>query len=45
MKQMNGSTTKSVVTSTIILLLIVTGSVFSIAEEKDGVSKVVFYVA
>ena len=45
MKQMNGSITKSLVTSTIIFLLIVTGSVFSLAEEKAGASKVVFYVA
>ena len=42
---MKGSKSKSVVTSAIIFLLIVTGSVFSFAEEKDGVAKVVFYVA
>lgn len=45
MKQMNGSITKSVVASAIIFLCIVTGSVFSLAEEKADVSKVVFYVA
>jgi hypothetical protein len=45
MKQMNGSITKPVVASAIIFLLIVTGSVFSLAAEKAGVSKVVFYVA
>ena len=31
--------------SAMIFLLLVTGSVFSHAEEKAGVSKVVFYVA
>ena len=45
MKQMHGSITKSVAASAILILLIVTGSVFSLAEEKAGVSKVVFYVA
>jgi predicted hydrocarbon binding protein len=45
MKQMNRSITKSVVASVIIVLLIVTGSVLSLAEEKTDVSKVVFYVA
>jgi hypothetical protein len=45
MKQMNGPITKSLVTSAMIFLLIATGSVFSLAEEKTDVSKVVFYVA
>jgi hypothetical protein len=45
MKQMNGSITKSLVMSAMIFLLLVTGSVFSHAEEKAGVSKAVFYVA
>jgi hypothetical protein len=45
MKQMNGPITKSLIASAIIFLLIATGSVFSPAEEKVGVSKVVFYVA
>ena len=31
--------------SAMIFLLLVTGSIFSNAEEKTGVSKVVFYVA
>jgi hypothetical protein len=45
MKQMNGPITKSLVAFAIIFLFIVTGSLFSFAEEKAGVSKVVFYVA
>jgi hypothetical protein len=44
-KRMKGSITKSVVASAAIFLLIVTGSVFSLAAEKAAVSKVVFYVA
>ncbi len=45
MKQLNGSITKTLVMSAMIFLFLVTGSIFSNAEEKTGVSKVVFYVA
>jgi hypothetical protein len=45
MRLMNGPITKSLLASAIIFLLIITGSLFSLAEEKAGVSKVVFYVA
>ena len=45
MKRMNGSITKSVAASAVIVLLIVTGSVFSLAAEKGETSKAVFYVA
>ena len=45
MKQMHGAIANPEVASAILFLLIVTGSVFSLAEEKAGVSKVVFYVA
>jgi hypothetical protein len=45
MKQMHGSITQTVVASAAIVLLILTGSVFSLAAEKGEVSKAVFYVA
>jgi hypothetical protein len=45
MKKLNGSITKSVAAAAVIVLLIATGSVFSLAEEKAGISTVVFYVA
>ena len=45
MKQMNGSRTKSVVASAVIVLLIATGSAFSLAAEKGETSKAVIYVA
>jgi hypothetical protein len=45
MKQMNGSITKSVVASAVIVLLIVTGSAFSLSAEKGEISKAVFYVS
>jgi predicted hydrocarbon binding protein len=44
-EQTNGPITKSLLASVIIFLLIITGSLSALAEEKAGVSKVVFYVA
>jgi hypothetical protein len=45
MKEMNGSKTLSIVASVVIVLLIATGSAFSLAAEKGEASKAVFYVA
>ena len=45
MQQMNGSIIQSIVASAVIVLLIATGSAFSLAAEKGEASKVVFHVA
>jgi hypothetical protein len=45
MKQLNGSITKALIISVMIILLLVTGAVFSHADEKADISTAVFYVA